>query len=784
MSSGSPVRPFRPLVFDVSACSGENARRGIGRYVSGLARVIHQQNVDCILVGDRRPGQEFIGLEDLKVLPRSRQVFRENLNNDSVFLVGSMYDGPGSFVPIPYGVRESGSAVATIFYDAIPHQQSERYIGSIVQSRFYESRDRLVRSADLVLCISSTSADAAVSILDCNIQSVHTIGTGVDDFFFEPLTKNLHVRENERKLVLSVGGFDDRKNIANLLRSWALLPFDVRRMHQLTIVARLTASERAQWDALRSSIGLAEYDVKFVGEVSDAQLRDFYRAAVLNIFPSFSEGFGIPVAEAACCGLGTLTANVAPQAEILSLPRAQFDPMNVQDMARCIIDALCDAEWQRELHAVALEKSYSFKWETVVTKALKVLMPREEDPLSSRKAKLAKRVAFVGPFGDSRSGIGAYNERVLPELQTHLPSTDIEVFVDRSSATNPWPRDCRRRVASEILRHEDWSRHDVGLFVLGTSEMHSQTAQALRGKPLGIRSIVWLHDASLVGMVLGLAHRLPYNTAVTWIRSIFELSYPESSQQLLSDDEIFSPESLREHDVRFLSPWVGTAERVIVSSILAKSLVEADLARAQIACPPIDVVPIAFRPFAKLSSHSPRRNVIVLGYVSAEKQPERAIRIFAAAQSLGLPNDVNLLFIGDVDANLGRRLMTIANDLGVHDRVAFTGFVSNSVYENLLCGAALALMLRGVSNGEMSGAISDCVASGIPVLTTLQSEELFHGNILRVLPVDSTNEELAQTLVSMVHRHGRADDEQEMAELAASWSFDHVAAAVSAILDV
>jgi len=119
--------------------------------------------------------------------------------------------------------------------------------------------------------------------------------------------------------VLAVGTLQPRKNYQMLIRAFKSVA--ARAPHNLVI-----AGERG-W--LYDEI-LAEVDkqgltgrVKFIGFVRDEDLPGLYSGAVLFLFPSLYEGFGLPLLEAMACGVPVVSSNASSLPEVVRDPDGQ-----------------------------------------------------------------------------------------------------------------------------------------------------------------------------------------------------------------------------------------------------------------------------------------------------------------------------------------------------------------------------------------------------------------------------------------------------------------------------
>lgn len=113
-------------------------------------------------------------------------------------------------------------------------------------------------------------------------------------------------------------------------------------------------------------------NVIFTGYVSDGQLEWLYQNASLYVFPSLSEGFGLPGLEAMSYGTPVASSNATCLPEVYGDAAVYFDPTSVDDMARVISDTLNDKELLAKLHKTGPEHAKKFSWEKMARETLEV----------------------------------------------------------------------------------------------------------------------------------------------------------------------------------------------------------------------------------------------------------------------------------------------------------------------------------------------------------------------------------------------------------------------------
>jgi glycosyltransferase involved in cell wall biosynthesis len=156
--------------------------------------------------------------------------------------------------------------------------------------------------------------------------------------------------------VLMVGDLQPRKNHIGAIRAFAAFADSPR--YRLKIAGRETPFAAEIRREARAS-GAGER-IDFLGYVPDADLPALYRGADCCLYPSFYEGFGLPVLEAMACGTpvvtsrGTALEEVAGEAAILAAPDAP------RDIALAIAAAIAR---RISLSAAGLRRSRQFSWQ-------------------------------------------------------------------------------------------------------------------------------------------------------------------------------------------------------------------------------------------------------------------------------------------------------------------------------------------------------------------------------------------------------------------------------------
>ena len=171
--------------------------------------------------------------------------------------------------------------------------------------------------------------------------------------------------------VLSVGDLQPRKNQIGLIRAFAEMVRAYPQLaHNLVLAGKDTWFSPKVREAARHS-GVAER-IQFAGFVSDQDLLNLYNACDLFVFPSFYEGFGLPVLEAMACGKAVTCSRTSAMPEVADGAGIMFDPYAIGEMVRAMGDLLRDAELRARMERLGLQRAARFSWRATAEKTLDV----------------------------------------------------------------------------------------------------------------------------------------------------------------------------------------------------------------------------------------------------------------------------------------------------------------------------------------------------------------------------------------------------------------------------
>ncbi|HLG95757.1 MAG TPA: glycosyltransferase family 1 protein [Bryobacteraceae bacterium] len=156
---------------------------------------------------------------------------------------------------------------------------------------------------------------------------------------------------NEPPYLLYIGTIEPRKNVPMLLEIW----HEIRRDHGIDLVI----AGRRRSDAAEIA---PEPGLHVLGLTSEEQLPRLISGAFAFLYPSYYEGFGLPVLEAMQCGAAVIASRDPAIAEVAGDGAMLLDPSDARAWVETVRAILADPCRVHELRARALKRASEFSW--------------------------------------------------------------------------------------------------------------------------------------------------------------------------------------------------------------------------------------------------------------------------------------------------------------------------------------------------------------------------------------------------------------------------------------
>jgi glycosyltransferase involved in cell wall biosynthesis len=186
---------------------------------------------------------------------------------------------------------------------------------------------------------------------------------------FRPVTNETELRgiratyEIERDYILALGSIQPRKNLVRLINAYSSL----WKQRQNLAMPQLVIAGKPGWlegETMRAAeLSDAAHDIRFIGYVGELDLPALFSGALCFAYPSYFEGFGLPVLEAMQCGTPVMAGNRTSLPEVAGDAALLFDPLDETAIADALRELIENADRRTALRVKGIERAKEFSWQ-------------------------------------------------------------------------------------------------------------------------------------------------------------------------------------------------------------------------------------------------------------------------------------------------------------------------------------------------------------------------------------------------------------------------------------
>jgi glycosyltransferase involved in cell wall biosynthesis len=174
---------------------------------------------------------------------------------------------------------------------------------------------------------------------------------------------------------ITTGSIHPRKNLTNLLKAFSVFKKKQKSNTKLMIVGR----PAWQYESFMKSLATYKYrdDVILMGFVSDEVLAKITAAAYAMIYPSYWEGFGVPVLEAMQSAVPVITSQDSAMQEVCGDAALYADPSVYETIAEQMMLIYKDEKMRAVLSERGLKRATQYSWDSSADRFLSFLASSE-----------------------------------------------------------------------------------------------------------------------------------------------------------------------------------------------------------------------------------------------------------------------------------------------------------------------------------------------------------------------------------------------------------------------
>ena len=241
-----------------------------------------------------------------------------------------------------------------------------QYTDAVVKA-YHKQIKKNLQWTDLVLTISESSKQDIINYLDVEPNKVAVT----------PLASRYLSNQKElpavsydfsRPYLLFVSTLEPRKNIITLINAFNHLKQRYKIEHNLILIGQKGWQYKPIFQAIASS---PWFDcIHHLDYLPDELVVLFYTKADVFVYPSYYEGFGLPVLEAMTLGAPVVTSNTSSLPEVAGDAAVLVDPKDVISLAEAILRVVSDRKLRNELIIKGKAQAKLYSWERTAKETL------------------------------------------------------------------------------------------------------------------------------------------------------------------------------------------------------------------------------------------------------------------------------------------------------------------------------------------------------------------------------------------------------------------------------
>lgn len=219
-----------------------------------------------------------------------------------------------------------------------------------------------VLSAERIIVNTAFIKNEAVELLHIPEDRIDVIPLA-PAALYHPIEKNRArpeqiVRFTSKDYILYVGTVEPRKNLKVLIRAFK----DIKAKHDLSLI--IAGKLGWLYDDIVSypeTLGIKD-EVIFTNYADEKTILALYNHALVFVYPSIYEGFGMPPLEAMSCGTPVIISDIPPLKEVARDAALSFNPGDSKELAEVMDKVISSEALRHEMSQKGLERAAEYSW--------------------------------------------------------------------------------------------------------------------------------------------------------------------------------------------------------------------------------------------------------------------------------------------------------------------------------------------------------------------------------------------------------------------------------------
>jgi glycosyltransferase involved in cell wall biosynthesis len=254
-------------------------------------------------------------------------------------------------------------------FERYPHFFAQK---SRIWHKYFVCPKKIALESQKVIAVSNSTKNDLVQIYGIPSEKIDVIHHGIS-LNFKPIENNDPklelIRKKYRlpdKFILYLGNIEPRKNVLSAIKAFERLIASETQLvgYKLVLAGNISPFFR---NLLKSS------KILICGYIERKDRPYFYNLATLSVYPSFFEGFGLPILESMASGTPVIASHNSSLPEIAGSAAVLVDPNRPIEISEAMRSLLLDNKLYDNLRKRGLEQANKFSWEKSAKKTLSVI---------------------------------------------------------------------------------------------------------------------------------------------------------------------------------------------------------------------------------------------------------------------------------------------------------------------------------------------------------------------------------------------------------------------------
>lgn len=233
------------------------------------------------------------------------------------------------------------------------------------QQIYAQMNKRVAKKSDAIICISEYVRNDIIDYTGVDPDKITVTLNSADKITDKPQAIKSLVG---KKFIMYVGRPQPHKNLARLIDAFVLLQNEHPDLHLVLAGKKDPLYQLYEDDIQQRGI----QNIVFTDFVTEGELRWLYENTACYVFPSLSEGFGLPGLEAMAHRAPVASSNATCLPEIYDDAAAYFDPFDIKSIAVVVDKILTDSTYANKLRTLGDKRLTCFSWNKMAKITLNV----------------------------------------------------------------------------------------------------------------------------------------------------------------------------------------------------------------------------------------------------------------------------------------------------------------------------------------------------------------------------------------------------------------------------